>query len=332
MKTLRYDLHSPLAPTIARYVAVKRALGRSFDSHYYHLARLDRFLAPSHVSDLTPETFAAWCSSIQHLTSTGRRQLMRIVYHFCLFRRRSEPGCFVPDPSQFPPAQPRFRPYIFTEQEISRLLRATEPLRPNHLSPLHRDVARLAVVLLYTTGMRRGELVRLTLGDYDLGERVLLIRESKFHKSRILPLSADAILEVDRYLRLRRHPGRPCGNDAPLLLHHHGSLTGYTGPGLAHLMHKLFRQAGIRTASGCLPRVHDLRFSFAVHAMLRWYRLGVDVQARLPALSIYMGHSSVVSTQYYLIFVDTLAQVASARFETHCSSFLPTALFKGGAS
>lgn len=256
---------------------------------------------------------------------------MRIVYRVCLFRRRRAPDCFVPDPSQFPLPQPRSRPHIFSDSKIARLLRASELLAPNAPSPLHRQVAHLGVVLLYTTGMRRGEVVRLTLGDYDITARGLLVQETKFHKSRLIPLSDDAACEMDRYLQDRQAPGFPCGGDAPLLVNGHGGLTDYTGAGFARLMRKLFCQAGGRTAAGRRPRVHDLRFSFAVHALLRWYRAGLDVQARLPALTTYMGHGSIASTHYYLTFVAALAQAASERFDRHCSRFLSSTSHAGGA-
>lgn len=330
MKPLHAQLRSPLAPMIERYVSVKRALGRGFDGPSYYLSKLDRFLVSLPAPDLNAETFTAWCSTLTHLSSSGRRHRMRIVYHLCLFRRRSEPDCFVPDPTQFPPPPPRSRPHIFTEDEISQLLLAAETLPANAPSPLHRQVARLAVVLLFTTGLRRGELVRLTLDDYDATGRVLCVRESKFHKSRLVPLSDDAAHEVETYLQDRRRSAFPRSADAPLLLNGHGGPTGYTGAGFASLMRKLFRQAGIRTATGRPPRVHDLRFSFAVHALLRWYQSGVDVQARLPALATYMGHGSIASTQYYLTFLDALAQAASERFERHCSRFLSTVTSPGG--
>jgi len=123
----------------------------------------------------------------------------------------------------------------------------------------------------------------------------------------------------------------PCQGDAPLLCHHHGGrFRGYSGQGFGDLLRRVFRTAGIRTSRGRSPRVHDLRFTFAAQALLRWYRAGVNVQARLPALAAYMGHGSVVSTQYYLTFLAATAEAASERFHAHCSAFLPTAGLVGG--
>ena len=322
---------SAIGPTIARYVALKQALGRRFDTQRYLLGRFDGFLAASHAADLTAETFSAWCSSITHLMPSGRRMRMQMVRQFCLYRRRSDPACFVPDASQFPPPQPRRRPHVFSEDEIAQLLCATGALRRWGASPLYRQVARLALVLLYTSGLRRGEIVRLTLGDYDPVEHVLRIRDTKFYKSRIVPLSTDAVREIGRYLEARRRRRFPSGADAPLLLHRRGSgLAAYSGNGLRVLMRHLFQTAGVRTASGHLPRVHDLRFTFALHALLRWYRTGADVQARLPALATYMGHVSILSTQYYLPILDTVALEASEKFERHCARFLVAALDERG--
>ena len=316
---------SAIGPTIARYVAFERALGHRFDSQCYLLSQLDRFLAGRCAPELTPATFSAWCSSLAHLTPSGRLLRLSVVHRFCLYRRRSDAACFVPDPSQFPRARPRPRPHIFSEEEILRLLAAADAVRPNPTSPLCRQVARLAVVLAYTTGLRRGELVRLTLGDYDAAGRVLLVRDSKFHKTRLVPLSADAAREVDAYLRERLVSGMPRGVETALLLRSHGGLAGYTGAGLGQMLRRLFVVADVRTARGIPPRAHDLRFTFAIHALARLYRSGGDVQARLPALSTYMGHTSIASTQYYLPFVDEIAQQASERFERHCARFLAAA-------
>lgn len=173
--------------------------------------------------------------------------------------------------------------------------------------------------------------MQLTLGDYDSDGQLLLVRDTKFYKSRFISLSADAAVEIECYLDRRRNLGLPCGADTPLLIHRHGGRRQYTGAGLGRLIRKLFCTVDVRTSCGRLPRTHDFRFTFAVHAMLRWYRAGVDVQARLPALSTYMGHASIASTQYYLTFLDDVAFAASDRFEHYCSDFLPSPSSEEGA-
>ena len=144
------------------------------------------------------------------------------------------------------------------------------------------------------------------------------MRASKFHKSRLLPLSADAVQELEVYFSARR-ACRPDAttDDAPLIWRGGAVARGYSGSGFGRLFRTLARRAGIRTADGEPPRVHDIRHSFAVNALLRWYRAGVDVQAKLPLLSTYMGHVSIASTQYYLRFVEPVARVASERFAQH---------------
>jgi len=195
------------------------------------------------------------------------------------------------------------------------LLKAADELPPNPNSPLHSRVYRLAIVLLYTTGLRRGEMVRLLIGDYEPSEHILLIRESKFHRSRLVPLSADAVQEIDTYLKGRALKGFPVSPKSPLLGNGQRGQRAYAGSTISVGMRPLFRTARIRTNAGWVPRTHDIRHSFAVHALLRWYRTGEDVQAKLPFLSTYMGHVSVVSTQHYLHFVERTAVQASDRFE-----------------
>jgi integrase len=291
---------------------------------------LDRYLADHHAPDLTLESFTGWSRELEQLAVAERRQRMQVVYRFCQFRRRTEPGAFLPDPDQFPPAQPRPRPYIFTHAEIVRLLEATGSLKAGPQSPLYPQVARLSVALLYTAGLRRGEVVRLTLGDYERRDGLLLVRDTKFRKTRLLPLCEDAMREMESYLDVRDHPPFPRCAESPLLFNGFGGSTGYSHGGFGMLMRRLFREAGIRTPSGRTPRTHDLRFTFAVHALLRWYRSGVDVPSRLPVLSRYMGHVSIVSTQYYLGFLDAVVEAANERFERHCARFLPAGDGRGG--
>ena len=328
--TLETTFVSVLGPEIVRYLSLKRALGRRYAVEQDVFRHLDAFLFAADC-DLTPEKFANWCHTRAHLTPTVRRNWMRIVRNFCLYRHRTEPSCFLPDPSQFPHPHQPMRPHIFTEEEITHLLRTVDQLEPTPGSPLRREVFRLAVVLLYTTGLRRGELVRLRVGDYDPYERTVLVRESKFHKSRILALSTGGSGELDAYLQKRRTRALPVSTETPLVWNRYGGGGAYTGAGFGQGMRDLFQAAGIRTRTGQLPRVHDFRHAFAVHALLRWYRSGANVQAKLPYLAAYMGHVSIVSTQYYLHFIDELAATASDRFEQHYGTLVTTLRTLGGA-
>jgi len=315
---------STLGRYITSYLTLKRALGRRFDCEAAVFAHLDRFLVAQDpkTDTLTPASFAAWSLTFAQLTPTVRRNRMRIVRNLCLYMRRSDPDCFVPDPSGFPaPHVPR-RPFIFSKEQIVRLLEAAANLRSSSSSPLRAEVFRLAIVLLYTAGLRRGELVRLVLSDYDPGECTLIVRASKFHKSRLVALSTDATHEVKTYLQARRRlPHTP---SAPLLVSRSGSLRAYSGAGLAQGLRALFRSVDIRNVQGLIPRVHDLRHTHAVHALLRWYDTGADVQAKLPALATAMGHVSVASTAHYLALLDPLAEAASERFARHSQHLFDT--------
>jgi integrase len=321
-------LCSATGPAITSYLTLKKALGRRFAVETCVLSNLDGFLVARlpEPSALTHDSFAAWSLTLAHLTPTVRRNRMRIVRNLCLYMRRSDPGCFVPDPSGFPAQHAPRRPHIFTEEQVVRLLNIATDLDPASTSPMRAEVYRLAIVLLYTAGLRRGELVRLVVSDYDAKERTLLVRASKFHKSRLVALSQDGADEMERYLRARRSLSHK--SNGPLLANRSKGPRAYWGASIGQGLRNLFRSAGVRTADGRVPRVHDLRHTYAVHALLRWYRSGVDVQAKLPVLATAMGHVSIASTAYYLPFLEPIAEAASARFARHCRDVLPT--FSGG--
>ena len=144
---------------------------------------------------------------------------------------------------------------------------------------------------LYTSGLRRGEVIRLALQDVEPQAGVLRICESKFHKSRLIPLSSGGLKRAsplsesayDTILRQSPIVSSLLCNFAK------GKLRSYTGTGLSQGIHALFDAAGVRDNNGRRPRTHDLRHSFALQALMRWYREGVDVQSRLPHLALYMS-------------------------------------------
>src|SRR5690242_16133399 len=167
---------------------------------------------------------------------------------------------------------------------------------------------------MFATGIRRGELLALTLGDYNRQESTLHIRETKFYKSRLLPINDSITEEMDQYLQARARRKLSISPDTALIWNAAWSGGPYSGTALRHAIQPLFRQCGIVTLKGRLPRIHDLRHSFAVNALLRWYRAGADVEAKLPLLATYLGHGSAVSTHYYLHFIEPVRTAASERF------------------
>jgi integrase/recombinase XerD len=306
---------TPLGRSIMAWLAHQRSLGRGYVGEQWVLAHLQRFLAGINTVDLDRAGFDGWCGSFAHLSPTTRRGRQLAVRKFCLFRRRTEPDCFVPDPLYFVRLCPYRRPVIIEPSQVARMLVTADSLAPTANSPLLPWAMHLAVVILYTTGLRRGELARLTLEDSEPRTGVLRIRASKFHKSRLVPLSPTATKALRAYLRRRLAAPFDTEPDAPLLCCGSDGHHGYTGAGLGDAVNRLFVAADVIDADGRRPRVHDLRHTFAVQALMRWYREGADVQSNLPRLAIYMGHVSIVSTAQYLHFLPAMRQLASDRFE-----------------
>jgi len=180
---------TPLDQPIAAWLAHQRALGRRYDPEEWILESLRAFIGQTPGRDLDQASFDHWCAMFPHLASNTLLYRQRVIRRFCLHRQRKEPGCFVPDPLRFARREPFRRPVIIEPEQIARMLTAADNMPATSGSPLRPAVYRMAVILLYTTGLRRGELLRLTLADCEPESGVLRVRESKFHKSRILPLS-----------------------------------------------------------------------------------------------------------------------------------------------
>ena len=297
---------------ITSYLASRRALGRSYAKEEYTLHLLRRFLVAARARDLDERLFARWRAPFGRLSNRTRIIRERTVYNFCRYRRRSEPDCFLPDPSAFTRFQPAPLPRIIEREQVIRLLRYVSALIPSSSEPLRPIVLRLAILLLYTSGLRRGELLRLQLADVDARRGVLFIRDSKFHKSRWVPLSPSVRFELRSYLSARQRAGFDCRPSAPLICHARGRA--YTGTGFYRTLMELLDAAAIRDQNGRRQRVQDFRHSFAVAALLRWYDSGADVQVNLPKLALYMGHVSIVSTAYYLRWMPAVVARAGERF------------------
>ncbi len=179
----------------------------------------------------------------------------------------------------------------------------------------HRYYDDLLIRLLYTLGLRSGEALRLRIGDIDTVQATLFIRRSKFFKERIVPYGPRLAVHIQKYLELRKSFFVPVTGDAPLFFGRRGAVIPTAE--IDKFLPYLLDEAGIETAPGKRrPRWHDLRHSFAVSRLLRWYEEGGDVQSKLTVLSTFMGHVEIYSTQIYLTITDNLLNEANKRFYT----------------
>jgi len=245
---------------------------------------------------------------------------------------------FIPDLRTFPKALPHQAPYLFSETEVARVLAASAALRSTRRNPLHPQTMRVAFLLTYCCGLRKGEVRRLRLADLDLKAGVLRIHQTKFYKSRLVPLSPSVAERVRRYLSARTQKNLPMEPGAPLLWngrpHRPGQARAVGDSCLQDTWKELCRGAQVFDHRGQRPRIHDLRHSFAVEALRRAYRAGQNPQTFLPCLARYMGHGHMLYTHYYLKFTEPLRCAASERFhQSFAATILPPAAPKqGGAS
>lgn len=298
---------------VAAYLTSRHALGRVYRKEELILNDVRAFLVTVGAADLDQSLFDQWRAPFYHLSASTRVVRERTVYNFYRYRRRNEPDCFLPELSSLARPGPYPLPTLIGHEQIVQLLRYLSALRPRPHEALRPAVLRMAIILLYTTGLRRGELVRLTLADVDARRGVLFIRGSKFHKSRWVPISPSVRAELRQYLTLRQRAGLDSRDNAPLLCNVRGRA--YNGNAFYQALKKLLVAANIHDRNGNTPCVQDFRHSFAVAALLRWYENEVDVQVNLPKLALYMGHVSIVSTAYYLRLMPAVIAHASQRFE-----------------
>lgn len=307
---------STFAQEVAAYLRHHRALGLRYHGVEHALSQLGRYLAQNGAQDLDGVRYEDWRRSRAGLHSNSRRKAEQIVHRFCLYRRRSEATFFVPNVDAFSRLRPYVRPVIVEPEQIARMLDAADQLPWHTKSPLHPAVARMATILLYTAGLRSGEVRRLRVEDVEDGCSVLRIRESKFHKSRLVPISESTQAEVQRYLRRRATFATGSPDQGPFLCNRsRRDICAYSAAGFEGLIRRLFKLAAVADAEGRVPRVHDLRHSFAVQTLIRTYRDQGDPQALLPKLALYLGHVSIESTIHYLRLVPAVARLASSRFE-----------------
>jgi integrase len=320
----------PLAAELAGFTVTLEAGASANRTTLTQLRALDRFVQEySCWSGTIDEPLArAWlapCASRGPNTRRARYYLLRRVCRF-LAKRRSD--TFIPGESLRPRGRPSQPPHIYSRAEVRVLLDGARSLRDWerwHPCPIRSHTMHAVILLLATAGLRISEALHLTLQDVDLDDGVLAIRQSKFRKSRLVPLSG-ATLAVLRQYRDVRVAVAPAGPAEAFFVSGRG--TAYSTRSVQGLFRDIAVQAGLRAPTGRGPRLHDLRATFAVTRLLQWYRDGGDVMARLPLLSTYLGHARVSDTEVYLRVTTALLQEANTRFHAFARDLLPT----GGAS
>jgi len=312
---MKATFEGPLEVQLAEFAKLMRSTGGQHITLLQILARLARFVAQAYpqTTGLTKDILAAWFDGLKHLKRTSQKRYRSAAFQFCKFLRRRDPSAPIRDNFEPFRAPRTFRPHIFSPDDIVRLLEAARALRATSSDPLRPWSMELVITLLYTAGLRIGEVIRLKVRDYDPGTATLAIRETKFAKSRLVPLSPSAQRVVDAYLHRRCEIGLSSEPADPLRCcpSNHPPCLGSLQVALVRLM----RGCGLKPLRGPGPRIQDIRHSFAVNRVLEWYREGRDVQRLLPHLVTYMGHRGLESTQLYLSLTPDVLREASTRFE-----------------
>ncbi len=307
---------SPLAERLSAFFEMRHALGRCIKSDYTLFRCIDRFLSKTLKpgQPITRRVVVQWVKEIEPLSVGSRINRMCLFRQFCLYLNHFDPRTYLLHQS-FLPKRIRPAPYIYTLEQVQAILVAARQISgpPNSLHPA---VMATLLGLLYATGLRVGEARKLTLADVDLENHVLHVRETKFKKSRDVPISVSTSKALSSFLRERQDAGFSINPAAPVFV----SPTGRTyGPGrVCELFLGIVRNLGFRGPVGERgPRMHDFRHTFAVQRLAAWYKEGADLSVKLPLLTTYLGHTSVVCTEVYLQATAELLEEAGKRFHQY---------------
>ncbi len=301
------------------YVELHRAAGKKYGHNEAVLINFNRFLrqrGDDSIQSVTSAVVREWIG-LRGSSLRSRRRRLQILRQFFRYAcdlkvARANP---VTEPILDEIGTPKraFRPHIFTVEQVSAMLQTARGLTRTDRFPLRPEVMYTIIGLLYTLGLRISEAVNLRLGDIDEDGETLFIRQTKFFKERYVPYGPRLALLLERYLKARHTAAPSPKKEDPVFV-------GWAGrPVTVGLIRRYFKEAmnaagAAPTNGAALPRVHDLRHTFAVHRLLRWYRDGVDVQERLVLLSTFMGHVNIYSTQQYLSITGALLDEANKRF------------------
>jgi integrase len=307
-----------LSTYVDHYVKYRQSLGVGFHGEKGQLNAFVRSVGDIELRAVTRQAVRRYLDGNGPITNYWLSK-----YHtLCGFYRFAISHKYVsasPLPRDKPRRQSSFVPYIYSVVEMKSLLKAAGQ-RYHNCWLLSPATMRTILLLLYGSGLRISEALALKIEDVDLPARILTIRQTKFYKSRLVPIGTDLHDVLLNYQCKHRHGA--ISDDERFLTDRKGRRIAKQ---TAQHSYKLLReQIGLRRPAGFFfqPRLHDLRHTFAVNRLISWYRAGKNVQQLLPRLATYLGHCSIRETQVYLQLTSDLAQEASLRFLQYA---LPTA-------
>jgi site-specific recombinase XerD len=317
----------PLAAMIYPYAELRRSLGLKGDTTRNTLLNLDRFAQAQGVTapaEITSALIEQWIKPMDVIPAVRIRKA-RCVERFFDHLRTLHVVTTNPVPNSLLATRKQrstsIRPFIFTTEQIAAILGAAGKLPDSTRFPHRARTCATMLTLLCALGLRHGEARRLRQRDVDLSRCTLFIDQTKFHKSRYVPFGPKVGQCLEQFLALRRTILNPVGEDDLLFMTPARVPLAYVS--LYKAFDEIVAGLGIRGDAGQrAPRIHDLRHTFAVHRLLRWYREGVDVQSRLLSLSVFMGHVNIHSTQVYLTVTGDLLREANERFRRHVASVI----------
>ena len=300
-----------LAQALDEYLSLKQSLGFRYRSEGVILRSFGKTMGPVSLGDITPTDVRSYLDGRGPLTSFWKRKwtTLRGFYGFSLTRNWVR---LSPLPEAPPHGIKSFIPYIYTVKELERLLSAI-PAQP--LAGISSSTFRALLLLLYGAGLRLGEAIQLNNQAVDLKARLLTITQSKFFKTRWVPIGSELVKVLADYDGER--PSSLDGPRHPFFFNVRGQPLSRSAPERAFVT--LRQNVGIERPGGSRhqPRLHDLRHAFAVHRLIQAYQQEMDVQALLPKLATYLGHVNLTGTQRYLTLTPQLAHYASQRFERY---------------
>ena len=307
-----------LKKTIETYILWRQSHGTKFESGARILRQFLKGVSADAPCDaVTREAVHAFLAGTRPLTRYRQHKYAALsgLYRFAISRGYATRSP-LPERENEPRASASLPPYIYTGQEVRRLLDATDTSRARAIQ-VDGDTLRTLILLLHGTGLRSGEALRLTLADVDLDDAVLTVRDSKFYTSRLVPVGERVAHVLQDHVTRRRRRSMPKGRDSTFLANRDG--TPLNDGVVRRAFAKLLRDAGIGGGSSrCRgPCLHSFRHGFAVGRLNAWYRQGADVQRLLPVLSTYLGHKNLAGTQVYLSMTPERLSQASIRYERY---------------